>query len=337
MYCVQCGTQTLMSDQFCSECGAPQNSISANRVPIPPKLRFAVLERDSFKCVYCGRGGENLQLQIDHVIPVSAGGTNELNNLVTSCADCNQGKGKKKLTSLATTDSRKWQHIDQVLHAQQRELLSRHSAYLDEYLEVSLRFMRQTLHQLKLRRAELETAIQMQDQWKLESFFSVGTLIDVEREIVLGENEVDALKVEQERDFRKLLRSKIDQINEVKDQYFWSEEEEASLQTLTTEFLLRVDSINKEHEDRINNEISARFTELTDKIVAVSDSLRDRLKDAVPPPGDQLRNQRLDRRVGQIVEPESPERATTESPVNVTSDSSSSSSQQPWWRKIMPS
>ena len=56
--------------------------------------RFAVLERDGFKCRYCGRGAkENVVLQVDHVVPRSAGGTDDLSNLLTACSECNGGKG----------------------------------------------------------------------------------------------------------------------------------------------------------------------------------------------------------------------------------------------------
>lgn len=37
-------------------------------------------------------------LECDHVIPVANGGTNEIINLVTSCSDCNRGKGKRELS-----------------------------------------------------------------------------------------------------------------------------------------------------------------------------------------------------------------------------------------------
>ncbi|HLW01970.1 MAG TPA: HNH endonuclease [Ktedonobacterales bacterium] len=56
-------------------------------------LRQRVLERDNYTCVYCGRRGGRLTL--DHVVPVSRGGTSELNNLVTACVTCNSAKGTR--------------------------------------------------------------------------------------------------------------------------------------------------------------------------------------------------------------------------------------------------
>lgn len=63
------------------------------RASISPKLRFAVLSRDGFKCIYCGRASSSAPIEIDHKIPVSAGGLNDEGNLVSACIDCNRGKG----------------------------------------------------------------------------------------------------------------------------------------------------------------------------------------------------------------------------------------------------
>lgn len=65
------------------------------RKPIKPALRLAVYERDNFTCQYCGLHADEGELQIDHIIPVSRGGTNNINNLVTSCSACNKKKGAK--------------------------------------------------------------------------------------------------------------------------------------------------------------------------------------------------------------------------------------------------
>jgi hypothetical protein len=67
------------------------------RKHISPSLRFQVLERDGFTCRYCKRKseGDPLPLEIDHLIPVSKGGSNDIQNLVTACRDCNRGKSAK--------------------------------------------------------------------------------------------------------------------------------------------------------------------------------------------------------------------------------------------------
>jgi len=70
----------------------------AERKAISKKLRFEVFKRDNFTCQYCGRMAPDVILEIDHINPVKNKGTNDILNLVTSCRDCNRGKGAKKLS-----------------------------------------------------------------------------------------------------------------------------------------------------------------------------------------------------------------------------------------------
>jgi 5-methylcytosine-specific restriction endonuclease McrA len=63
-------------------------------------LRFAVFQRDGFRCRYCGASpDQGAMLEADHVIPQAAGGPTTLANLVTACWECNHGKGAKTLTT----------------------------------------------------------------------------------------------------------------------------------------------------------------------------------------------------------------------------------------------
>jgi len=62
------------------------------REEISIRKRFLVLKRDQFTCVMCGRSGIGVKLEVDHKIPVSKGGTNNLDNLQTLCYECNRGK-----------------------------------------------------------------------------------------------------------------------------------------------------------------------------------------------------------------------------------------------------
>lgn len=68
---------------------------------ISKKTRFEVFKRDSFTCRYCGNQPPAVTLEPDHVVPVSAGGADLIANLVTSCFDCNRGKGARQLTEIA--------------------------------------------------------------------------------------------------------------------------------------------------------------------------------------------------------------------------------------------
>jgi hypothetical protein len=40
-------------------------------------------------------------LNVDHIMPVAEGGTNDIMNLITSCFDCNSGKGARQLSDNA--------------------------------------------------------------------------------------------------------------------------------------------------------------------------------------------------------------------------------------------
>lgn len=77
--------------------GLPCEKRSRKRRPLPSKLRFQILHRDGFKCRYCGATSDDDQLHIDHIYPVSAGGNDSEENLVTSCATCNMGKSDRIL------------------------------------------------------------------------------------------------------------------------------------------------------------------------------------------------------------------------------------------------
>jgi 5-methylcytosine-specific restriction endonuclease McrA len=62
------------------------------RKPISKKARFEVFKRDGFTCQYCGSHPPDVVLEVDHIEPVSGGGSNDADNLITSCFNCNRGK-----------------------------------------------------------------------------------------------------------------------------------------------------------------------------------------------------------------------------------------------------
>jgi len=68
------------------------------RKSISKKIRFEVFKRDSFTCQYCGRMAPDVVLEIDHINPVANGGDNDILNLLTSCKECNAGKGARELS-----------------------------------------------------------------------------------------------------------------------------------------------------------------------------------------------------------------------------------------------
>lgn len=64
-------------------------------------VRIRVMKRDKFTCQYCGVNGSEAELEIDHIIPFSKGGSHHPSNLTTACRSCNQEKGDKPKEVLA--------------------------------------------------------------------------------------------------------------------------------------------------------------------------------------------------------------------------------------------
>lgn len=67
---------------------------------ISKKKRFEVFKRDGFTCQYCGDTPPKAILHVDHINPVSKGGKNDMDNLITACDSCNLGKSANLLTSI---------------------------------------------------------------------------------------------------------------------------------------------------------------------------------------------------------------------------------------------
>lgn len=81
----------------------------ATRKTITKKLRFEIFKRDNFTCQYCGKSAPEVVLEVDHINPVANGGDNDILNLVTSCYDCNRGKGARELTDNQMLEKQKEQ------------------------------------------------------------------------------------------------------------------------------------------------------------------------------------------------------------------------------------
>lgn len=74
------------------------------RVALSKRIRFQVFARDGFTCRYCGKQSDEIELVVDHVHPVCQGGTNDVENLITACVECNQGKSGKTIGQSAPTE-----------------------------------------------------------------------------------------------------------------------------------------------------------------------------------------------------------------------------------------
>lgn len=77
---------------------------------IRPEKRLAIYLRDEFRCVYCGRDLHRVgpeEINLDHIVCRSHGGSNDATNLVTACKTCNCSRGDKKLSQWADESTRR--------------------------------------------------------------------------------------------------------------------------------------------------------------------------------------------------------------------------------------
>lgn len=114
--CVSCGDRLCYEKGYgpefglCSECAEtianlysiahtgepltwPRARRDPVRAPVPQDVKWAILRRDGFRCKSCGSEGR--PLHVDHVLPVSKGGSDNPENLQALCDKCNLRKGAK--------------------------------------------------------------------------------------------------------------------------------------------------------------------------------------------------------------------------------------------------
>lgn len=128
--------------------------MAAKRKSLTKKVRFEVFHRDSFICAYCGVAPPATVLEVDHITPVSKGGTNDINNLITSCFDCNRGKGAKELCSAPESVTAQT--------AKKREL------------EAQLKAYRELIHEIAKREDDNVDEIEAAIRWEFDRVFTAS-------------------------------------------------------------------------------------------------------------------------------------------------------------------
>lgn len=88
------------------------------RERVREEVVIAVFESFDWHCAYCGKK-PNI-LTVDHVVPRSTGGTNDISNLLPACSRCNGRKGAKSLTNWYNErnprySSERWERIVEAL------------------------------------------------------------------------------------------------------------------------------------------------------------------------------------------------------------------------------
>lgn len=67
----------------------------SNLDAVPGSIRFRVLEKAKKRCELCGASSSVTQIDVDHIVPRSRGGSNDISNLQALCRTCNAQKGNK--------------------------------------------------------------------------------------------------------------------------------------------------------------------------------------------------------------------------------------------------
>lgn len=70
----------------------PFNHRKTNRELLSGSLRYNIIARAGGRCEACGISAEEKALEVDHIIPVNKGGSNDESNLQALCYSCNAQK-----------------------------------------------------------------------------------------------------------------------------------------------------------------------------------------------------------------------------------------------------
>lgn len=73
------------------------------------KLRSFITKKHNNSCAYCG---DNNNLEVEHIIPKSKGGTNSTRNLILSCRECNEQKDNLSLEQFGKLIKKDLSHLE---------------------------------------------------------------------------------------------------------------------------------------------------------------------------------------------------------------------------------
>jgi hypothetical protein len=178
------------------------------------KIRFEVFNRDSFTCQYCGRKTPEVILELENVIPVIKGGTDEIDNLTTSCFECNRGKGVYLLDTIIKD---KDIHNETVLLAEKEfqlaeynclknKIRDRENKEIDELKSHFAKQIRENGHVYVAR--EFPTTI-IRQCLKIISYIDIYELIDLAVDITSRDSQGDIHTVAAAKYLTAILRNKL--------------------------------------------------------------------------------------------------------------------------------
>ena len=86
---------------------------------------------------YCENCGEEIELQVDHIVPVSRGGTDDMENLQLLCYECHQKKHNYEFDEIGTSNQKatgKYKKIRDAIDGQ-KKIKIKYEAYSGEVTE----------------------------------------------------------------------------------------------------------------------------------------------------------------------------------------------------------
>jgi len=90
---------TLIEDKF-REAHGYRQEIVQERIVFTQEMRQIVLSKNAGRCYICGEPIWQGDYEIDHINPLSKGGTNHISNLMPAHKSCNRIKGTKSISEL---------------------------------------------------------------------------------------------------------------------------------------------------------------------------------------------------------------------------------------------
>ncbi len=85
-------------DEFLEKRSDPWSHRRKSAGYVSGTLRYEVLKRAAFRCELCGASAEDHALEVDHIVPRNAGGSDDLSNLQALCYSCNAMKRDRDTT-----------------------------------------------------------------------------------------------------------------------------------------------------------------------------------------------------------------------------------------------
>jgi len=117
LYCINCGKDLPKRRRkyCCDDCWTTFWGLYDSAF-VWGSIRWKAMERDGFKCQYCGYtapdGRRWIGLEVHHVKPRCEGGTDDMDNLITLCKECHKKETGELLRRLGRRQSPDQKRLD---------------------------------------------------------------------------------------------------------------------------------------------------------------------------------------------------------------------------------